>query len=296
MARYGVTFRLASRLLDKRTAEAIFDLYAFCRLADDLVDVHGGPGAQRELDALQGELARGEARSPLVARVLERLPADSVGRQALGEFVRTMRQDLGPVRLQTVDDLVRYAYGAAGTVGLMFCDVVGVRDRAAWPAAIDLGIAMQLTNIARDVLEDACNDRRYLPTELLGHDAPAAALRGECPVDRTAVSDATLAVLQLARRYYVSGDRGLAYLPWRARLAAYGASRMYEGIGTKLARGGAVWWHGRTSLGVFGKLLRIAVAVASQPGPLLQGRPPRAGHDASLHRCLAGLPGANPPR
>ena len=88
------------------------------------------------------------------------------------DFVDALIEDQYPRALANVDQLVCFAYGVASTVGLMMCHVFGVRDQRAYPFAVDLGVAMQITNIARDILEDAERDRLYVPRTLL--DAPVS--------------------------------------------------------------------------------------------------------------------------
>jgi phytoene synthase len=147
-----------------------------------------------------------------------------------------MISDLDLVRIQSDRDLVRYCYRAAGTVGLMMCAVLGVRDPRAWRHAVDLGIAMQLTNISRDVLEDAQAGRVYLPAERLSAYGvtPEEVVDGQA--DAGAISLVVEDVLVLAEGYYQSGDAGMRFLPTRARWAILVASRLYRGIGRRLRR------------------------------------------------------------
>jgi phytoene synthase len=118
----------------------------------------------------------------------------------------------------------------------MMCAVLGVRDPRAWRHAVDLGIAMQLTNIARDVLEDARLARVYLPAERLRvyGVAPEDLVRGDA--DPEAVSLVVSEVLTIAEDYYRSGDAGMRFLPPRPRWAILIASRLYRGIGRRLRR------------------------------------------------------------
>ena len=108
-----------------------------------------------EVVAIERELA-GEAEArPLVACFGELLDAWGVSRQVAIELILGVRSDAGDVEVKNDPELLRYCYRVAGTVGLMMCGVIGVRERSAFPFALDLGIAMQLTNISRDVAEDA---------------------------------------------------------------------------------------------------------------------------------------------
>ncbi|MFO0631047.1 MAG: squalene/phytoene synthase family protein [Polyangiales bacterium] len=199
-----------------------------------------------------------------------------------------MRSDLDAVRVGDDAELLRYCYRVAGTVGIMMCGVVGVRDPAALPHAVDLGVGMQLTNIARDVAEDAGLGQVYLPrTRLAAHGVDAGdVLAGTA--SREAVSAVVRELLAMAERYYASADLGMRYIPARARLAIYAAARLYRGIGRKLLRRGADALAGRTILGAWERASQLAVAAVA----FVVGAP-RATHDATLHASLQGLPGAD---
>lgn len=188
-------------------------------------------------------------------------------------------------------ELVRYCYRVASTVGLMMCGVLGVRCREALPHAIDLGIAMQLTNICRDVAEDAARGRVYLPAERLrsaGID-PEDVVRGTADPER--VASVVRSVLALADRYYRSADGGMRDIPWRFRPAILVASRTYRAIGVRLRRRRPT--AGRTVVPWPEKLAWSAAAVAASLRPAILGITPRWAHDRALHQALRGLPGAN---
>jgi phytoene synthase len=192
------------------------------------------------------------------------------------------------------DELLRYCYRVASTVGLMMCAVLGVREPSAFPHAVDLGVAMQLTNICRDVREDARMGRVYLPASRL----EAAGLTPDDllqdRVDREALARVVADLLHLADRYYASADAGMRWIPARARTAIVVASRVYRAIGVKLRRRGCDAWSGRTVVGGVEKVGWLAAALAASVGPTIAGWGPPARHVASLHGSLAGLPGANP--
>lgn len=235
------SFRWASALLSGTHRRKVAALYAFCRAVDDLADADWvTPKAQEDLEKLLAALEAeplGESLWPPNYLWFRKLCLESgIDFRVVRELLLGMLSDLGVVRLQSDDELVRYCYRAAGTVGLMMCSVLGVQDLRALRHAIDLGIAMQLTNIARDVLEDAEASRVYLPAERLAvyGVTPEALVDGE--VDEQAVSVVVTDVLDLAERYYESGDAGMRYLPPRARWAILVASRLYRGIGRRLRR------------------------------------------------------------
>lgn len=235
------SFRWASALLSRAQRQRVAALYAFCRAVDDLADADWvTPEDQEDLVALQAALAAepdGASLWPTGYRWFRELCLEcGIDFRVVQELLNGMATDLGVVRLESDRDLVQYCYRAAGTVGLMMCSVLGVRDPRAWRHAVDLGIAMQLTNISRDVLEDAMASRVYLPAERLRAYGVASEdlVKGEA--DTEAVSLVVDDVLALAEGYYRSGDEGMRFLPPRARWAIVVASRLYRGIGRRLRR------------------------------------------------------------
>jgi phytoene synthase len=235
------SFRWASAFLSAAQRGRVAGLYAFCRAVDDLADAQGvTPEAQQDLDRLQKALAaepEGQSLWPEEYLWFRELCLDcGIEFPIVEELIDGMISDLGVVRMQSDADLIRYCYQVAGTVGLMMCAVLGVRDPRALGRAVDLGIAMQLTNISRDVLEDAQASRVYLPADRLRAVGvePDHLIEGRADTRgvRLVVND----VLALAEVYYRSADEGMGFLPARARWAILVASRLYRGIGRRLRR------------------------------------------------------------
>jgi phytoene synthase len=291
MRRHAKSFSRAARFLPRRLHDPVAVLYAFCRIADDSVDLAETPAAARAAaDLLIAELDDTCPARPVVRAFKRWVDTRPLARLAAHELVRGIASDVGRVRMDTDADLLRYAYRVAGTVGLMMCSVFGVDDVDAQAFAIDLGIAMQLTNICRDVKEDAANDRVYLPRERLEKvgTSPDALVEGRAAA--TAIAPVVLDLLALADHYYASAERGMPYLPAEARTAILAASRLYQAIGFELRliggdalRGRAVVPRGMKAWHV-ARALRTAAMIAVDPMP-------RGEHDHTLHRHLTGLPG-----
>ena len=186
---------------------------------------------------------------------------------------------------------MRYCYRVAGTVGLMMCRILDVGADAAAPHAIDLGMAMQLTNICRDVAEDAAANRRYLPATLVGEIEPRRLVAPDGAIERR-VRRAVATLLDHADRYYESGERGLAYLPLRARGSILAAARLYRAIGGVLKGRRYAYWTRRAAIPSLVKAPITAHALLTGGSRPSFWRPPR-GHDAKLHAAIAGLPGAS---
>ena len=148
-------------------------------------------------------------------------------------------------RYANLRELLLYCYRVAGTVGLMMSHVMGLRDESALKHAADLGIAMQLTNIARDVTEDASMGRIYLPLDWLD-EANIALDEIAAPANREKLAMVTLRVLREAERYYRSGDAGLWHLSFRSACAVSAARHVYSEIGALLVERGSRAWDQRT--------------------------------------------------
>jgi phytoene synthase len=297
LARHGKSFAWASRFLGRREAALAAEAYAFCRRVDDLADDETPDRALPALEALRAQLHGAEKPAVWVQSFLSLAERIGLATEVVDEFVAGVARDTGPVRIGDELALVRYAYGVAGTVGLKMCAVFGVSDRCAFPFAIDLGVGMQLTNICRDVLEDAGRDRIYLPATLLAPGvSPALLLSGDAGA-RALAEKAIGRVLGSADAYYRSADRGLRFLPRRARLAILIASRVYEAIGFDVRRSlqsGSYWGRRAqvTRVGKLGHTLRAIGSFLTRPCYWRLGPPPM--HDPLLHQALRGLPGADP--
>lgn len=304
MSQHAKSFRWAAALLPSRSFSSVTRLYAFCRYVDDVADrSQNQVGAKEELKGLRDALqSQGAVRSldGWAGDFLQLSQQESIPRAFARDLVDGAISDLGEVRVASEAELILYCYRVAGAVGLMMCPLIGVRNPRAMAHAVALGIAMQLTNIARDVLEDARIGRVYLPESwlrlegsssqaLLAHvrafEANAQSpLRAE--VER-AVQNVTQKLLNKADDYYRIADSGMAFIPLRFRFAILAASRIYQAIGTQLRRTGTQPLRGRVFVrGIEKALLTIrgfgAALLASfkkpTPAPLtgfssLQGLP-----------------------
>lgn len=290
LARHGRSFHWARRLLGSIHAARATRLYAFCRHLDDLADEAASPEAARAaLAVVDRDLAAGRSTDPVLRDGLALMRECDIDPAVARELVAGMASDTRTVRVVDEAELLRYCYRAAGTVGLMMCRVLDVREPTAAAHAVDLGIAMQLTNLCRDVADDARMGRRYLPASLVG-DIPPAALIEPLPALRPILCAAVARLLALAEDYYASGEAGLPFLPVRARAGILVAGRVYRAIGRRLAACGHAYWEGRTVVTDGRKAAITLAALSTQPlRPAFWSRP--SAHRASLHRALVGLPG-----
>lgn len=290
LAHHGKSFRFAGRFLDKQQLEDCARLYRFCRFIDDLVDEASDADAARsQLEVLKDSLDRGCSANPIVQDFIELTKQCQMQAKVVSELIKGIESDLAPVLLQSESQLLRYCYRVAGTVGLLMCDVFGVRDTNARNHAIDLGIGMQLTNIARDVKEDATIGRRYIPSGWIGEVSPEA-LATPTHTPLRSINESVGRLLNLADKYYASGSQGLRFLPSRAQAGIMIAAGVYREIGVVLSERGFDIHSGRAHVGL---LRKIRVALRSTlSNPCSQPYEP---HDPSLHIHLAGLPNAHEP-
>ncbi len=258
IARHSRSFDLASRLFPGARRDEVAALYGWCRRCDDAIDL-AAPSAQRS--ALEEQRALFEQvyadqpfADPVLACFQEMVRRRQIPIEYPLELLDGMAMDVAGVRYRAVDDVLVYCWRVAGAVGLMMCHIMGVSEPRAARHAAHLGIAMQLTNICRDVLEDWERGRLYVPTELLGPafaawmDAhpPPAGLKGLPETARRELAEAVQQLLALAERYYASADVGLSYLDPRSALAVRTARLVYAEIGREIEARGCDVTQGRS--------------------------------------------------
>jgi phytoene synthase len=246
LARHGSSFHLASRLLRRGDADDVATLYAVCRLIDDIADESAG-GAGR-IDGFVDALAHGRAGEVPVDGFEALVERRQMALEPLVTLARTAAEEAREGRLiETEAELIDYCYGVAGTVGELMCPLLGADPVRGREAAVALGIGMQLTNIARDVLEDAQRGRRYLPAEWVEGRGPARISAAHGP-DRAPIQNAIARVIERAEQEYAHAESGFRLIPWRNRLAIRVAARLYRGIGLQVRANGCRYWQGRTML------------------------------------------------
>lgn len=268
------SFALATRLLSREVADRAAVIYAWCRRADDAVDLCAPAAAPAAVARLRAELDQIYAgvpmADPILAAFAEVITLVGIPRAYPSAMLDGMAADAEGMHYATLDELFGYCYRVASTVGLMMSHVFGVRDDRALRHAAHLGIAMQLTNICRDVAEDWERGRIYIPAEV-------CALQLGAPLPRREVAGAIEKLLAIADGFYASGDRGIRDLPWRGGLAVRAARGIYARIGRELARRGFDPLAGRAVVPTWRKVWLALRAGARQlamlPGLLLRARP-----------------------
>jgi phytoene synthase len=229
-AKHSRSFYLASAFLPADKRQAVRALYAFCRISDDLVDeTIGDP--ERALAAWRRRILSAKpAHDDLVALAWADTQARyQIPQRYAEQLIEGVRRDLHQTRYKTFSDLATYAYGVASTVGLMSMHIVGFAGPEAIPYAVKLGVALQMTNILRDVGEDWRAGRIYLPAEeLAAFDLSEAALAAGRVDDRWRA----FMRFQIARnrQLYAEAWPGIVLLEPDGRFAIAAAARLYEAI------------------------------------------------------------------
>jgi phytoene synthase len=289
MRRKGKSFWLASLILPREVAANAARLYGFCRVMDDLADEDTSASSVEALHSALRDLRAGSSDDAVLADFLDLAAKHQLPLEPAIILLETLMWDAhGAVAIETEDQLLRYCFGAAGTVGMLMSPLLHCQRQEATNYAVHLGIAMQLTNIARDVLEDAVNGRRYLPAEWGCAYRPEEIASTEDPATIADMATHVDRMLAMADAYYASAAEGFAMIPKASRGAIRIAAAVYREIGQELRTRGIPWKQGRA---VVPTRQRIAIAIRvwlggrsvegcsnRQPGPISMDRlaaPPR---------------------
>ena len=286
------SFFAASSLLPERVRIPSIALYAFCRVADDAVDSAHDEGVVAQLRARLDAIYAGEPGDIIedraMAMVVHRYGLPRTLPEAL---IEGFAWDAEGRIYETLDDLHHYCARVAGSVGAMMAMVMGVRDPHALARACELGNAMQLTNIARDVGEDARNGRLYLPRTWMREEGlnPDAWLRA--PVFNEALARVVSRLLVAADRLYQRGSTGISALPRDCRGAILAAATIYAEIGSEIAGNAMDSVNQRAMVGSARKLTLLCIAkIRAQMPPRCDTAPPLQSI-AYLAEACAQVPG-----
>jgi 15-cis-phytoene synthase len=235
MKTHGRTFYWASFFLGKRR-EHVMRLYQLCRYVDDVADTSDDAAAAKSnLEKLHSDLTNENMDIPFVQHALRLKENADLPLNALGLLILEARDEHPFQQPKTEEDLLAYAFGVAGSVGYMMRPLLGCNTATANRSAIALGIAMQLTNIARDIGEDVHLNRLYIPTDW-HQNAQLDFLRKNNGESSRTAHQWALRLLTLADRYYAYAEDGLRFLPWNSRISVRAALCMYRQIGEEIKK------------------------------------------------------------
>lgn len=291
MAAGSKSFATASKLFDSRTRRSTLMLYAWCRHCDDVIDGQSlgfadpqAPAATAEtrlvqLQTLTRRACAGEPMTdPAFIAFQQVALRHAIPQQQAFDHLEGFAMDVRGAHYETLEDTLRYSYHVAGVVGLMMARVMGVRDEAVLDRACDLGLAFQLTNIARDIVEDARAGRCYLPARWLAEEG----LNRDNFADlsrRAALARVAARLVDAAEPYYASAQSGLSGLPLRSAWAIATARGVYRAIGVKVRDAGVHAWDRRQGTSRLEKLalLLSGAGLALSARAASATMPPRAG-------------------
>lgn len=283
------SFAVASRVFDPATRRSATLLYLWCRHCDDVIDGQDlghvthpvTAGSEHALLALRTSTALAHGDAPVdglpFAALQEVIRRHDIPFQHTAEHLDGFAMDVAGRRYGTLDDTLSYCYHVAGVVGIMMSHIMGARDPKVLDRACDLGLAFQLTNIARDVVEDAGNGRCYLPEAWL-EEVGLCRATVAAPEHRDQLAQLVARMLTLAEAYYASARRGIAALPPRSAWAVATALLVYRGIGRRALALGPRAWDQRVSTSSAEKLqllaagARMARTARREPGRAMAPR------------------------
>ena len=211
LKKHAKSFYWASFFLSNNTLDKCSSLYNFCRTLDDIVDDNNNLGLKREIfSKFKKDFENKNFNNPIIKDMWSIIDSESISKQIVIDLFDGVETDLEEkVVINSKKDLILYSYRVAGTVGLMMSKILKVKNKEALKGAIDLGIAMQLTNIARDVCEDKVRNRQYVK-----HDF--SSIR---------------AVINESQAFYEKSFKSISGIPVNSRFSVIVARRVYKKIG-----------------------------------------------------------------
>ncbi len=241
---YAKSFNWAGFFLPKKTYQECSSLYDFCRYVDNIADDQGELEKKLlKLDEFESRFNSKEIKDPIIKNIWEIIEKYNISLKIIHDLFDGVRSDLkNKVEINSKKDLLIYSYRVAGTVGLMMAKILQVKKREALIGAVDLGIAMQLTNISRDVIEDSNNNRFYINNNF------------------ETIKD----TLNLAEKFYENSFKSIKEIPLSLRFAILVARRVYRKIGDKIIKTNNFENYknsGKIFVNNFGKLIETLISI-----------------------------------
>ena len=262
------SFYWASKFLPKKILKKVINIYAFCRLQDDLVDEGIKIEDSSEVEELENIIKSYGVSKNIISNLMEGINSDKNFKRFKDNY-----------------ELLRYCYKVAGVVGLMMIKALDIKQSEAKYFAIDLGIAMQLTNISRDIMQDYKKNRIYIPEN--------TGINKDIISDMTSENEIKLKkvvnqIILKSEIYYKSSLHGMRYIPIRSRLAILVSLRIYQGIGIKIIKTEEKFIHENIYVTNKEKILIVAKALIEFLiffiFPVYKKK-----HNIYLHESLEGL-------
>ncbi|MEM6811308.1 MAG: phytoene/squalene synthase family protein [Pseudomonadota bacterium] len=254
------TFSFAALFLDEQTQNNITIFYNFCRTIDNIADdAQDYQIAKQDLLSIQSDIKNGSSEIKIIQDFISLSQTLQIDQKYIFDLLDGVISDCeNQVIIKDQDHLDLYCYQVAGAVGAIMCFILKINPdqrEYALPYAIQMGQAMQMTNIARDILEDAQNNRVYLPASWLNENDIQTLLSAPHTQNEN-IQQACQKLLARADDFYKSARQGLYFLTIRQRFCIFVASHLYAAIGLKIKYARYEYWQGRQFLSLSQKLLR----------------------------------------
>ena len=229
------SFYFASIFLSRNCFTNCSQLYNFCRIVDDIADNNYKNKRFLLQNIYKSVTSPDTFESKYVSEIKPLIKLNVINKECLKELIYGVILDTKKkISISDKSELINYAYYVAGTVGIMMAKILNTQNKYAYRYAVDLGIAMQLTNIMRDIIEDASINRVYYPKKWIKLTSKKI-LENNSNTIKT-INKATEKLFELSEIYYKSAFKGIAFLPFRSRFAILLALFVYRQIGRKIIK------------------------------------------------------------
>ena len=256
------TFYLASSFLPSKVRYKVLNVYAFCRKYDDSAD------------------SDIKIKNPDVDKIISDL---RISNEIINQLKIGIDSDRNFKRLKKIDDLIIYSYRVAGCVGLMMCELLDIRNSNDKYFAIDLGIAMQITNICRDVFEDLNMDRIYLPEEIIMD------IEVVTEDEKNNLFNKITKLIEISEHYYNSALHGIKKIPFGSRFSILISLRLYQAIGRKILKNRKNYFIKKIHTTKFEKFIILLQCLVEFAVSHVFNKKKQT-HDQDLHIALKNLP------
>ncbi len=258
------TFYFASLFLPKVIKKDIENLYIFCRYLDDLGDDLNlnKTYSIKKLKIIRKQILKKKSTIPAVRNFINLMIKHKINKSIPIELINGIEYDLKKkVNIKTFEELIKYSYQVAGTVGFMFCKIIKVKDKKQILGGIQLGIAMQLTNISRDVLEDLKMDRIYIPQSMRSYKNNDKKKILSNEIIKKKISNDLLVLLNQADLFYENAWNSIKMLKKRYGIPISLAAELYRKIGEKIKQKNGNIWKERIYIGLLEKIYFSILAI-----------------------------------
>ena len=259
------TFYFASLFLPKNIKKDIENLYIFCRYLDDLGDDLNVSkiNSSKKLKIIKKQIKKKKSTFPIIRNFIDLMIKHKINDNVPIELIKGIEYDLkDEVNIKTFEELIKYCYQVAGTVGFMFCKIIKVKDKKLILGGIQLGIAMQLTNISRDVVEDLKMNRIYIPKTMRSYknnNDKELILKNENIKKR--ISEDLLVLLKQAEYFYENAWISIKTLKKKYGIPISIAAELYRKIGRKIAKKNGNIWSNRIYVNIIEKIFFSLVTI-----------------------------------